>query len=161
MKSGQVVSIHIAPDSGDVMEAVEAADGVAGRGLRGDRYYEGVGLWNYLDQDPNRERKEASEITFIEAEALDAIERDAGITLETGAHRRNITTRDVALNHLVGERFEVGELVCEGVGLCEPCGYMQSLVGQDGVAKSLVHRGGLNARIIESGPVRVDDEIRW
>ncbi|WP_231189545.1 hypothetical protein [Haladaptatus sp. DYF46] len=106
------------------MQARKTVDAVAERGLRGDRYFEGRGLWNFLDEDPNREVQEASDITFIEAEALAAVEQDAGIELSTGAHRRNVTTQNVPLNHLVGQTFTVGDAICEGIQLCEPCGYM-------------------------------------
>lgn len=161
MGTGQVERIHVAPDSGDPMEARRRVDAVAGRGLRGDRYFEGHGLWNYLDEDPTREVEEASDVTFVEREALDAVEREAGIELPAGAHRRNVTTRGVPLNRLVGRRFTVGTVTCEGVQLCEPCGYMQSLVGEEGLAAALVHRGGLNASVVESGEIVVGDELGW
>lgn len=161
MTLGQVERIHVAPDSGDPMEEKREIEAVAGRGLRGDRYFEERGLWNYLDEDPNREVKEASEVTFIEAESLEAIERDADLDIPSGSHRRNVTTRGVPLNHLVDRTFSVGDAVCEGFQLCEPCGYMQSLVGEAGVADALVHRGGLNARVLESGQFEVGDEVRW
>ena len=161
MATARVEQIHVAPDSGDPMQARREAEAVAGRGLRGDRYFESRGLWNYLDEDPDREVKEASDVTFVEAEALEAVEHDAGISIPSGAHRRNVTTRDVPLNHLVGRRFTVGDVVCEGIQLCEPCGYMQSLVGEDELADALVHRGGLNASVVESGRFAVGDEVRW
>ncbi|WP_440767274.1 hypothetical protein [Natronorubrum sp. DTA7] len=71
--------------------------------------------------------------------------------LGRGAHRRNVTTEGVPLNHLVGEEFTVGDVVCRGIMLCERCGYMQSLSGEDGLSESLVHRGGLNAAVVTSG----------
>lgn len=161
MGLGRVTRLHIAPDSGDPMQARQNVDAVAERGLRGDRYSEERGLWNFLDQDPNREGQEASDITFIEAEALTAVERDAEIEIPTGAHRRNVTTQNVPLNHLVGQTFTVGNAICEGIQLCEPCGYMQSLVGEEGLSKALVHRGGLDASVVESGQIAIDDEVRW
>lgn len=161
MNGAKIEQIHIAPGSGDPMTAVSEVEAVADRGLLGDRYYKGIGLWNLLDDDPDRETKGASDITFIEAEALEAVERDADIELEPGAHRRNVTTRNVPLNHLVGDHFEVGSVVCEGIELCEPCGYMQSLVGEENLSESLIHRGGLNARVVESGQLAVGDVIRW
>ncbi|WP_227380532.1 MOSC domain-containing protein [Haladaptatus halobius] len=143
------------------MQARTDVEAVAGRGLRGDRYFEERGLWNFLDEDPNREVKEASDVTFIEAEALTAVERETSIEIPSGAHRRNVTTRNVPLNHLVGQTFTVGDVLCEGIQLCEPCGYMQSLVGEEGLSEALVHRGGLNASVIESGQFGVGDEVRW
>ena len=161
MGIGRIERIHVAPDSGDPMTERRKAEAVAGRGLRGDRYFTDDGLWSALDEDPEREVKEASELTFIEYEALSAVERDLEIEIPSGAHRRNVTTRDVPLNHLVGRTFAVGDAVCEGILLCEPCGYMQSLVGKEGLADGLVHRGGLNASVIESGRFAVGDEVRW
>ena len=161
MELGRVEGIHIAPDSGDPMQARTDVEAVAGRGLRGDRYFEERGLWNFLDEDPNRDVKEASDVTFIEAEALAAVEQEASIEITPGAHRRNVTTRNVPLNHLVGQTFTVGDAICEGIRLCEPCGYMQSLVGKEGLSKALAHRGGLDATVVESGPIAIDDEVRW
>ncbi len=69
-----------------------------------------------------------------------------------------MTTRDVALNHLVGERFRVGTAVCEGVELCEPCSHLESLT-QEGTRSALVHRGGLRAAIVEDGAIRVGDGV--
>ncbi|ODR81524.1 sulfurase [Haladaptatus sp. W1] len=101
---------------------------------------------------------ETKGVEAIEAEALDAIEEEAGIALEPGAHRRNVTVRNAALNHLVGERFRVGEAVCEGVELCEPCSHLESLT-EKGTLSALVHRGGLRASIVESGEIHVGDGI--
>jgi hypothetical protein len=161
MGTGLIEQIHIAPDSGDPMREKQEVEAVAGRGIRDDRYFEERGLWNFLDEDPNREVKEASDITFIEAEALAAVERDAEIEIPAGDHRRNVTTQNVPLNHLVSRTFTIGDVVCEGIQLCEPCGYMQSLVGEPGLSEALVHRGGLNARVVESGQFAIGDEVRW
>lgn len=153
--SGRVEHIHIAPNTAEDMVAKAAVEAVAERGIRGDRYFKGKGIWNEWDDD----RAEASDITFVEAEAVDAVERDYDIDLDPGEVRRNITTRDTALNHLVGVPFKVGDAVCAGTGLCEPCGYMQGLVGKGKVAEALKHRGGLDARIVESGTIRTGDRI--
>jgi hypothetical protein len=158
-RTGVVERIHTAPESGTPMESREACEAVAGRGLRGDRYFDDEGYWSLLEE--RRDGTVAGDVTFIEAEALEAIAVEYDVDLEPRAHRRNVTTRDVSLNHLPGERFRVGEAVFEGIGLCEPCGYMEGLAGTDGVAAALVHRGGLDARVVESGTIRPGDEIRW
>ncbi|WP_254810711.1 MOSC domain-containing protein [Natronosalvus amylolyticus] len=161
MSTGNVEAVFLSPESGEPMESIERGEVIESKGIRGDRYFKKEGLWNLLDQDPDRDTKGASDITFIESEALEAVERDAGISIGEGAHRRNVRTRDVPLNHLVGRRFTVGEITCEGIELCEPCGYMQSLIGEDGLSDALVHRGGLNARVVSSGTISVGDEIQW
>ena len=98
------------------------------------------------------------EITFTEAEAIEAIRREADIDLGFDEHRRNVTTRDAALNHLVGERFRVGDAVCEGIRLCEPCDHLRRLT-VEGIEDALAHRGGLRAEVVESGRIRVGDQL--
>ncbi|WP_435364189.1 MOSC domain-containing protein [Haloarchaeobius sp. DYHT-AS-18] len=147
--TGTVESIHIARESGEPVEAVESVEAVAGAGLRGDRYFDESGTFS--DGMPRG-------ITLIEAEALEAAERDHDFTLEPGEHRRNVTTRGVALNHLVEEEFRVGDAVCRGVELCEPCSYLESLT-KEGAVSSLVHRGGLRAEIVETGDLAVGDSV--
>ena len=151
MTEGRVEAIHVAPASAADVEPREAVEAVAGRGLRGDRYFEDRGTFSGGASD-------GRDLTLVEAEAVEAIEREAGVHLEPGAHRRNVTTRGVALNHLVGERFRVGEAVCEGVRLCEPCDHLESL-SEPGVREALVHRGGLRADVVESGRVAVGDRV--
>lgn len=157
MNEGTVEHIYISSETAGEMVEKRTVEAVKERGLRGDRYFKGEGIWNEMDSDET----EASDVTFIEAEAVEAVRRDYDIDLEFEDPRRNITTRDVALNHLVDEQFQVGDVVCEGVGLCSPCGYMQGLVGKGNVAEALTHRGGLDARVVESGEITVGDVITW
>jgi MOSC domain-containing protein YiiM len=152
MFEGEVSPIHIAPDEGDATHAVNEIRAVAGRGLEGDRYFNHSGKFSHKE-NPGRE------VTLIESEAIDALGRDYGIRLELGDSRRNIVTRGVPLNHLVGREFKVGStVVLEGVRLCDPCGYLEGLT-VPGVKKGLAHRGGLNARIVSEGTIRRGDPI--
>ena len=148
--SGSVTAIHLAPTQGAPPETVDAARAVAGCGLEGDRYYHDDG--SFAD-------REGCAITFIESETLAAVERDYDIALDPGAHRRNVTTRNVALNHLVDERFRVGDAVCLGTELCEPCSYLERHLQEEGIRDALVHRGGLRARIVETGNIQTESEI--
>ena len=148
--TGTIRAIHIASEQGKPMERVEQVSAVAGRGLEGDRYYATEGT--FAD-------REGSDLTLIESEALAAVERDDDISLESGLHRRNLTTDGIALNQLVGERFQVGEVVCEGIERCEPCSYLERHLEKEGVREALVHRGGLRARILEGGDVTVGDGL--
>lgn len=148
--SGRVHAIHVAPESGASVERVERAEAIARRGLRGDRYFLDEGT--FADRD-------GSDVTLIEREALAAVERDYDVALEPGAHRRNVTTEGIGLNHLIDRRFRVGEAVCEGRELCEPCSYLERHLEREGVRKALVHRGGLRARIVEGGSIEPGDPI--
>jgi MOSC domain-containing protein YiiM len=148
---GKVISIQIAPDGGAALVSVEQVKAVAGMGLEGDRYFLRKGTYS-------KKHKPSREATFIEAEALEALGHDYKLELSAVESRRNITTRGVALNHLVGKTFRVGEAVFKGLELCEPCGHLEELTGRQ-VRPGLVHRGGLRAEILESGLVGVGDGI--
>ncbi|WP_158058322.1 MOSC domain-containing protein [Halorussus halophilus] len=139
--TGTVEAIHVAAEEGEATEGIESVEAVAGEGLRGDRKFGG----------------DSFDLSLIEQEAIDAVAED-GIEMSDGEHRRQITTSDAALNHLVGERFRVGEVVCEGIELCEPCSHLESLT-EKGAVSAFLHRGGLNAEILESGTIRAGDEI--
>lgn len=141
--------MFVAPETAGTPERRESVEAVAGRGLRGDRYFDREGG-----------TFEGSDLTLIEAEAVEGAAREYGVDLDPGAHRRNVVTRGVPLNHLVGETFRVGDAVVRGDRLCEPCSHLESLAAE-GVSESLVHRGGLRATIREDGTVAAGDEIRW
>ncbi len=134
------------------MQARDAVRAVAGQGLEGDRYYDGTGTFSERE-GPGRQ------LTLIEAEAIEAIAHEQGITLAPGESRRNVTTRGVPLNHLVGREFRVGEVTLRGVKLCEPCGYLQRTLGIDHLVQAFAHRCGLNAEIISDGEIRIGDKV--
>ena len=134
------------------MESVESVHAIAGRGLEGDRYFLGSGTYS-------RKKSADREVTLIETEAIEAIERDHGLPFEPGESRRNVATRDVELNHLVGRSFRVGQTTLQGIRLCEPCSHMERLCGKP-VRAGLVHRGGLRARIVAGGLIRVGDPVK-
>jgi len=148
---GNVVSIQIVPDGGASLVSAEQVKAVAGQGLEGDRYFHKTGTYS-KKHDPSREA------TFIEAEALEALGRDYGLELSPLESRRNMTTRGLALNHLVGRTFRVGGALFKGLRLCEPCGHLEQLTGRQ-VRAGLVHRGGLRTQILETGMVRVGDSF--
>lgn len=154
--AGRIESIYVAPGRTPTpMERVEEVEAVADRGLRGDRYFREVGSYDVRDD------LEPSDITLIEAEAIEAAEREYDLSVPPGSTRRNVTTRGVPLNHLVGREFQIGDARCRGIGLCEPCAPMENDAGVSGIVEALVHRGGLDAAIVESGQLGIGDEIRY
>ncbi len=153
MQEGKVVSIQTAPAAGAPMVSLDKVRAVVGRGLEGDRYFNQIGTYS-VNAGPHRE------VTFIELEAVEAIQRDSGIQVEAGAIRRNIVTQGVALNHLVDRQFQVGEVTLRGVRLSVPCEHMEQLTQRPGIMKSLVHRSGLNAEVLTEGIIHVDDSIQ-
>jgi MOSC domain-containing protein YiiM len=150
---GVVVAIHIASAAGTPMRALAEAEASAGEGLVGDRYRDGTGFYSATPTDPG-----ARELTIISEEALVAVLAESGIPLSPDEHRRNVTSRGIALEPLLGKRFRIGEVVCEGVRLCPPCTHLEDVTGK-AVMKPLVHRGGIRARIVEGGWIRVGDAV--
>jgi MOSC domain-containing protein YiiM len=146
--AGTVESIHITSAEGGPLSRVQAADVVAGRGIVGDRYA----------FDGGRSPLPGESLTLIEAEAIEAVLDEHGIDMRDGRSRRQVTTRGIALNDLVGKEFRVGELRCVGVELCEPCKGLERMT-EKGVIKALVHRGGLRADVLEGGRIAVGDPV--
>ncbi|MCS7207201.1 MAG: MOSC domain-containing protein [Dehalococcoidia bacterium] len=151
MPSGRVETICIATGPGQPMLPVERVRAIAGLGLEGDRYALGKG---YYSSTPGTGRQ----LTLIEAEVLDALWQERGIRLLPTEHRRNITTRGIALAPLVGKRFRIGPVVCVGMRLCEPCAYLEGLTGKP-ILEPLVHKAGLRADILTTGIIQVGDPI--
>jgi MOSC domain-containing protein YiiM len=149
---GSVVSIHVAPEAGAPMVVVPEARALLGRGLEGDRYATGRGHYSPSPSQGGRE------LTLIETEAVEALD-ELGVKLSPAETRRNVATRGVPLNHLVGRVFLVGAVRLRGTRLCEPCKYLDGLT-RDGVRAALVHRGGLRAQILGEGMIRVGDVVR-
>jgi MOSC domain-containing protein YiiM len=149
--TGQVVSIHIATEGEAPMRSVGAVRAVPGKGLEGDRYFTATGTYS---DTPGSGR----EITLIESEAIEAMARDNDVRIEAGNARRNVVTRGVPLNHLVGQDFSIGDVRLRGLRLCEPCAHLEGLTRR-GVLGGLVHRGGLRAQILTEGTVHVGDPI--
>jgi len=135
-----IEAIHIGPERGRGLTSVESVRAVAGHGLEGDRQYKAEGA------------KPGQALTLVEAENV------ADVGLEEGQSRRQLTTRGVRLNDLVGKKFKVGEVECFGVELCEPCEHLQSLT-RPGIIKDFVHRAGINADILTDGVIRVGDAL--
>lgn len=151
---GTVAAIFVAPSAEAPMKEIMTAELQAGLGIVGDRYHAGVGTWS----KPGEEHIAKRQVTLIESEAVDAIVRDYHIAFEAADTRRNILTRDVALNHLIGVEFTVGSTRLRGVQLCEPCAHLEQVAGQP-IRKPLVHRGGLRCEIVEGGTINVGDTV--
>lgn len=150
MWQGIVESIFTAMAATWSMEAREQAVAIPGVGLEGDRYA--------LKQGTFFKPEPAFELTLIEAEAIEALRRDYNVELAPGEARRNIVTRGVGLNHLVGKEFRIGTVLVHGIRLCEPCGHLQKLTGKQ-LIEGLRHRGGLRAQIVTEGIIHVGDAV--
>lgn len=149
MASGEIVHLCIGPEPQGPMRSVEEVRAVAGRGLEGDRYFQA---------GPPAERDPSEEVTLIASEGIEAAARSSGIDIRPEDTRRNLVTKGIALEDLVGRTFAVGAAQLEGIELNPPCKHLERVSGK-AIMKPLVRRGGIRARILTSGTIRVGDEI--
>jgi MOSC domain-containing protein YiiM len=145
--AGRVEGIFVTAEHGELPQPVERVRVLAGKGLEGNRHF-------FADGDAPA----GNALTLIAAEEVERLATEHGVELEPAATRRNVLTRGVDVNALVGKRFQIGAIECYGVELCEPCKHLESMT-QSGVIKGLVHRAGLNADILVDGEIAVGDPI--
>ena len=149
----RVVEIHVAPQRGGTLVALDEAMLVAGRGIEGDHHHARP------SGDP------ASEVTLIEAETVSAFNGKTGLSIDACATRRNIVTQGIDLNSLVGKRFLIGDALLEGIEPCDPCANLGRRLETDSVSaravvRALANRGGLRARVVNGGAFAPGAEIR-
>lgn len=146
--AGLLEQIYYAPEHGAPQEPISAGRLVLAKGLEGDRHFgQGGGA-----------------LSLIEAEAIEQFNADSGLTIPPAAMRRNLLTRGIRLNPLVGQTFSIGEVRVEGFELCEPCASLgNSLATEDHDAASIVQAflrsAGLRVWVRSTGVVRAGDEI--
>ena len=144
---GVVEAVALAGAATAPMRLVSSAQAIAGRGLEGDRYAAKTGTFS-----SERPGAKGYDLTLIESEVLEELVLPDGGRLSFADARRNILTRGVDLNSLVGQRFLIGEVECLGQRLCEPCAHLQRLTGL-GILRGLIHRGGLRADVLTKGTI--------
>lgn len=145
-RAGRVRWIGLRPARNVPMHAVDSAEAVAGRGLRGDRYASASGKRG---------------ITLIQAEHLPAIAALVGLdAVETAALRRNLVVSGIPVIALKGRRFHIGDVLCEGTAPCDPCSRMEVALGPGGYNAMRGH-GGLCARVLQGGTLRIGDAVTW
>ena len=151
MTAGRVEALHVASAAGAPMESRERVEAIAGVGLAGDRYAAETGHWSPI-------RRAGDRLTLIEREALAELEATYRLGLGPGDTRRNVTTSGVRLDELIGREFRIGEVRCRAIRRCEPCTYLEGLLGKE-VLYPLVHRAGIRVEILSSGVIAVGDAV--
>lgn len=150
--TGVVTALFTAPEAGAPMEPREDVRAVPGKGLEGDRYYFEQGSFSRW---PGARR----EVTLIAREGLQAIQAETGADLSRGEHRRSIVTEGIALEELIDRQFRVGEAILRGERPCLPCRHVERLTRPGILAAMKKHGGGLRARVLREGTIRVGDEV--
>jgi MOSC domain-containing protein YiiM len=142
---GKVVAIHIAEKAQQPLKEISPATLVADKGIEGDRYFG---------------RKPKLNVTLVQEEFLEQAAEEIGAAYRPGMSRRNITVRGVALNDLIGKRFQIGAVELEGLSFCEPCRNMEKSIGAGAIA-ALSGRCGIRARVVRGGQIQQGDEITF
>ena len=129
------------------IEKVNNVEVVAGKGIKGDR--------NYHDNNEAR-----IQITLIESESIDYFNQKFNTNFSYLDLRRNLVTKDIRLNDLIGKKLSIGQIDIRVHDLCRPCNYLQEILGKDNIIKEFLNRGGLRCEILFSGNIKVGDEIK-
>lgn len=150
--SGRIEAIHVAPTAGAPMEARDRVRLLAGRGIQGDRYAAGTGHWSPI-------RRRGDSLTLIAAETLAEVNATYGLNLTDADTRRNVTVRGLDLDATCGRELLLGGVRVRVVRRCEPCQYLEGLLGRD-VLIPLVHKAGVRVEVLEDGEIEVSDDVR-
>ena len=148
----KVTDILIAAAPGDPVVPQQCVRAIPGRGLEGDRYFNGIGTFSPHPQKPDYE------VTLIQREHVDLFAATSGIAFTARDARRNLVTVGVDLNALVGRDFRGGPVLIRGIRLCEPCDYLAKKTSPE-ILHGLLHKGGLRAQILSEGEIRVGDAL--
>ncbi len=150
--SGRLTGIYIAADKGEPMQSLQSVRAIPGLGLDGDRY--ALRRGSLSRWSPSKRQ-----VTLISKEALDELESESGVRLAPIESRRNLLVSGVPLNDLRGCRFRVGEVLLEGVRLCQPCKYLERKSGLV-LLPAMIGRGGLRAQVLSEGLLQIGDSVR-
>ena len=142
----KVFKLGIVKDNNKEIEEVNSIDVLANKGVVGDRHFDEY-------NDPY------NQLTLIEAENIDYYNKKYNLDIPYKDFRRNIITKGVRLNELVGKKLIIGEVLVEGIDLCRPCRHLTEVLNQDNILKEFLRRGGLRCQILSSSKINVNDEI--
>lgn len=152
--NGKVTAIYISPAAAAPVQSLPEACLEAGKGIVGDRYYAECGTFSKkLGDSPARE------VTLVETEQIEKFNHATGMLLEPGDLRRNIVTSGLDLNALVGMQFTIGDVILQGIRLCEPCEHIAQLVAPE-ILSGMLHKAGLRAGIVRGGIICPGDTVR-
>ena len=152
--SGKIVKLLISKDPKSTMLNLNQIVLEAGKGIFGDRYYNQEGTFsNKGEIEPDRD------VTLIEIEKIDALNKEHNLDITAEELRRNIVVSNCDLNSLVDKEFQIGEVVLKGLRLCEPCKYLSDKLDNEEVLSQMIHKAGLRAQIIKSGSIDLNSQV--
>ena len=152
LRTGSVVALFTVDRRAAPMKRVEQLNAVAGRGIEGDRYFLGTGTYS-KKPEPGRQ------VTLIKSEVLESLRDKFQIIVKPEESRRNILTRGIEINDLIGTEFIVGPVRLRAHRITQPCLYLEKLLGQPSLYKELWDNGGISCEILSEGIIKEGDII--
>ena len=143
----EVLKLGVTANSNQKIKEVKTINVLANKGIIGDRHFQEI-------NDPY------NQISLIESESIDNYNIKFGLNISYIDFRRNIITKGVRLNDLVGKKFKVGAVALEGIDLCRPCKHLSENLNQNNIIKEFLKNGGLRCQILSSAKINVGDQIQ-
>ena len=147
MQMSKVFKLGITKDSNKEIVEVSSIEVLANKGVVGDRHFDEY-------NDPY------NQLTLIESENIDYYNTKYGLDIPYKDFRRNVVTKGIQLNDLIGKKIKIGKVEVEGIDLCRPCRHLTEVLNQSNVLKEFLRRGGLRCQILNSSTINIDDEIK-
>ena len=144
---GKVFKLGITKNNNKQIEEVNYIEVLANKGVIGDRHFDEY-------NDPY------NQLTLIEAENIDYYNTKYGLDIPYKDFRRNVVTKGIQLNDLIGKKIKIGNVEVEGIDLCRPCRHLTEVLNQDNILKEFLRRGGLRCQILTSSQININDDIK-
>ena len=142
-----VLKLGLTNNNNQKIKEVSSFDVMANKGVIGDRHFKDY-------NDPY------CQLSLIESENIDFYNVKYGLNISYIDFRRNIVTKGVKLNNLVGKKFYIGNVEVEGIDLCRPCRHLNESLNQENIIKEFLRKGGLRCRILSSASIYINDLIK-
>jgi len=142
----QVFKLGISSNNNKKIVSVDSIEVLANKGVLGDRHFDDY-------NDPY------CQLSLIESENIDYYNTKFGLNIPYIDFRRNIITKGIKLNDLVGKKLLIGSVKVEGIDLCRPCRHLTEMLNQDNVLKEFLRKGGIRCQILSSSHINVGDKI--
>ena len=142
----KVLKLGISSENNKAIKEVVSIEVLVNKGVIGDRHFKDF-------NDPY------CQLSLIESENIDYYNLKYGLNIPYVNFRRNIVTKGIRLNELVGKKFKIGSVELEGVDLCRPCRHLTEVLNQNNILKEFIRKGGLRCQILSSSTIQIGDEI--
>ena len=143
----EVFKLGISIKNNQPINEVNSIDVLTNQGVVGDRHFKEF-------NDPY------NQLSLIESENIDYYNNKHGLNIPYLDFRRNVVTKGIQLNDLVGKKILVGNVELEGIDLCRPCRHLTEVLEQDNILKEFLRRGGLRCQVLSSSSIKIGDKIK-